>query len=53
MFFYTIPVDESIAPSDMVVDWLAELQTQTRGVFKVVDKPGTSPGKGVFKQFFC
>lgn len=51
--FYTIPVDESIAPSNMVVDWLADLQTQTKGVFKVVDKPGTSPGKGVFKQFFA
>jgi len=51
--FYTIPEDENIAPASMIVDWLADLQDQTKGVFKVVDKPGTSPGKGVFKQFLA
>ncbi len=51
--FYTIPTDEHIAPKMLVVDWLAELQTKTKGVFKVLDKPGTSPGKGVFKQFLA
>ena len=51
--FYTIPQTESIAPTPMVVTWLDSLQQQTKGVFKVVDKPGTSPGKGVFKQFMA
>ena len=51
--FYTIPQEENIAPKSMVINWLSELQEQTKGVFKVVDKPGTSPGKGVFKQFFA
>ncbi|MDO6693195.1 M14 family metallopeptidase [Aliiglaciecola sp. 3_MG-2023] len=51
--FYTIPQDENIAPTEMVVNWLSSLQEQTAGVFKVFDKPGTSPGKGVFKQFFA
>lgn len=51
--FYTIPQTERIAPTPMVVTWLDSLQAQTKGVFKVVDKPGTSPGKGVFKQFMA
>ena len=51
--FYTIPQEENIAPKLMVVNWLSELQEQTNGVFKVLDKPGTSPGKGVFKQYFA
>ena len=51
--FYTIPSSEPLAPSELVVDWLNELQSKTKGVFKVVDKPGTSPGKGVFKQFIA
>ena len=51
--FYTIPQTESIAPTTMVVSWLDNLQQKTKGVFKVLDKPGTSPGKGVFKQFMA
>ncbi|MEP4892484.1 MAG: M14 family metallopeptidase [Aliiglaciecola sp.] len=51
--FYTIPQDEKIAPTEMVVTWLSSLQEKTAGVFKVNDKPGTSPGRGVFKQFFA
>ncbi|WP_342806416.1 M14 family metallopeptidase [Alteromonas sp. M12] len=51
--FYTIPQDENIAPTEMVVTWLSSLQEQTKGVFKVFDKPGTSPGRGVFKQYFA
>ncbi|USI29433.1 M14 family zinc carboxypeptidase [Alteromonas macleodii] len=51
--FYTIPSSEPLAPSELVVDWLEELQEKTKGIFKVLDKPGTSPGKGVFKQFIA
>ncbi|GAA6183301.1 MULTISPECIES: M14 family metallopeptidase [Alteromonadaceae] len=51
--FYSIPMEENIAPTSLVIDWLAALQEKTKGVFKVVDKPGTSPGKGVFKQFIA
>lgn len=50
--FYTMPTDYGMAPALLVEDWLDLLQQQTVSSFKVRNKPGSSPGRGVFKQYF-
>lgn len=49
--FYTMPSDYSVAPEDFVEQWLKQLKISTVSSFVVRPKPGTSPGRGVFKQF--
>ncbi|WP_299074044.1 M14 family metallopeptidase [uncultured Paraglaciecola sp.] len=50
--FYTIPTDYTVAPSNLVEDWLAKVKKNTASSFVVRNKPGVSPGRGVFKQYF-
>lgn len=51
--FYTMPHDYGIAPAMLVEDWLGKLKTSTASSFVVQNKPGSSPGRGVFKQYFA
>lgn len=51
--FYTMPSDYGVAHPEMVNLWLNKLQQQLGSQFKVNPEPGTSPGKGVFKQYFA
>ncbi len=48
--FYTMPSDYEVFPRNIVINWLSELAEKLPD-FKVNIKPGTSPGKGVFKQY--
>lgn len=50
--FYTMPTDYGMVPAKLVEDWLNLLQQQTVSSFKVRNKPGASPGRGIFKQYF-
>lgn len=49
--FYTIPSSAGVAPAMLVKQWLKSIKQQSKTFFKVRNKPGNSPGKGVFKQF--
>ncbi|MEP3926289.1 MAG: M14 family zinc carboxypeptidase, partial [Gilvibacter sp.] len=51
--FYTMPTDYNVAPSQFTNDWLAKIKSQTVASFVVRPKPGSSPGRGVFKQFIA
>ena len=51
--FYTMPSDYALAPSMLVVDWLADLKRVVGSNFTVRNAPGSSPDKGVFKQFIA
>ena len=51
--FYTIPTDYGVVPAELVVDWLAKVKKNTASSFVVRNKPGVSPGRGVFKQYFA
>jgi hypothetical protein len=51
--FYTMPSDYTVAPSQFSNDWLSKIKTQTVSSFVVRPKPGTSPGRGVFKQYIA
>ncbi len=63
--FYTVPtdyvplvnkrrnIDKTIVPSKFVEEWLDELKQQTLRSFTVRQRPGSNPGRGVFKQFIA
>ena len=51
--FYTMPKDYTVAPSQFSNDWLSKIQVQTVSSFVVRPKPGSSPGRGVFKQYIA
>ncbi|MFT4938443.1 MAG: hypothetical protein ACI88A_001470 [Paraglaciecola sp.] len=54
--FYTMPTDYGIRPAMFVEHWLNTLAEQVAAQkldFEVIQKPGSSPGKGVFKQFIA
>lgn len=51
--FYTMPNDYSVAPADFSDKWLAQVKTNTVSSFVVRNRPGNSPGRGVFKQFIA
>ena len=51
--FYTMPTDYGLSPATFVDDWLAELNKTAASSFKVRPKPGSSPGRGIFKQYFA
>jgi len=51
--FYTMPSDYTVAPSQFSNDWLSKIKTQTVSSFVVRPKPGSSPGRGVFKQYIA
>lgn len=48
--FYTMPSDYGAKPAQLVNQWLKMLDQQTPD-FAVEIKPGSSPGRGVFKQY--
>ena len=51
--FYTIPSDAGIVPKDLANLWLDTINQQTNRFFKVRNKPGNSPGRGIFKQYIA
>jgi hypothetical protein len=51
--FYTMPTDYAVAPSQFSNEWLSKIKAQTVSSFVVRPKPGSSPGRGVFKQFIA
>lgn len=51
--FYTMPWDYPLAPQKLVNNWLAILKEKTKSSFVVRPKPGTSPGRGIFKQYIA
>ncbi|MGK0305115.1 MAG: hypothetical protein ACI8UG_000861 [Gammaproteobacteria bacterium] len=51
--FYTMPTDYTVAPSQFSNDWLSKIKAQTVSSFVVRPKPGSSPGRGVFKQYIA
>jgi hypothetical protein len=51
--FYTMPSDYALAPQDFSKDWLKRLKSATLSSFVVRPRPGTSPGRGVFKQYLA
>jgi len=51
--FYTIPSDYAVAPSTFSEDWLKQLKDATVSSFSVRPSPGSSPGRGIFKQFLA
>ena len=51
--FYTMPTDYAIAPQMLVHNWLDVLKQQVISSFVVRNRPGSSPGRGVFKQFIA
>jgi len=51
--FYTMPSDYAVAPATFSEDYLKQLKDATVSSFTVRPKPGTSPGKGVFKQYLA
>lgn len=50
--FYTMPEDYPLKPAGLTRKWLDSLQQLTPD-FDVVQQPGTSPGRGIFKQFMA
>jgi hypothetical protein len=50
--FYTMPTDYGMMPAKMVESWLDLLKGKTASSFVVRNKPGSSPGRGIFKQYF-
>jgi len=50
--FYTMPSDYGLNPPLLVEHWLAQLAAEMPQ-FKVRQQPGTSPNKGVFKQYIA
>jgi len=51
--FYTMPVDVGVVPEDLVIHWLNDIHFASNRMFKVRNKPGNSPGRGIFKQFIA
>lgn len=50
--FYTMPADYGLYPAQLTNEWLDTFDQATTD-FKVINKPGNNPGKGVFKQYFA
>ncbi len=51
--FYTMPSDYTVAPSTFSEDWLKQLKDATVSSFTVRPKPGSSPNRGIFKQYLA
>jgi hypothetical protein len=48
-----MPSDYAVAAPTFSEDWLKQLKEATVSSFTVRPSPGTSPGRGVFKQFLA
>lgn len=51
--FYTMPKDYGLSPATFSIDWLKLLRKVTAASFVVRTRPGSSPGRGIFKQFIA
>lgn len=51
--FYTMPTEYGLVPADFSERFTAKLKDQRLGSFTVRERPGSSPGRGVFKQFIA
>lgn len=51
--FYTMPADYDMAAGDFSENWLKAVKANTLSSFVVRNRPGSSPGRGVFKQFIA
>lgn len=51
--FYTVPTDYTIAPAAFSESLIERIDKSTISNFVVRPKPGSSPGRGVFKQYFA
>jgi hypothetical protein len=51
--FYTMPSDYAVAPQDFSEVWLKNLKDTTVSSFVIRQRPGSSPGRGVFKQYLA
>lgn len=51
--FYTMPNDYAVAPQLFVDQWLNDLKSSVLSSFVVRNVPGTSPDRGVFKQYIA
>lgn len=51
--FYTMPSDYHVAPALLADEWLADVKTHTVSSFVVRNRPGSSPGRGIFKQYIA
>ena len=51
--FYTMPTDYHVAPANLVNEWLKELKPRLASSFVIRERPGSSPGRGVFKQYIA
>jgi len=50
--FYTMPTDYGMKPAMLVEQWLNDIAEKAPD-FKVRVKPGSRPGKGIFKQYIA
>lgn len=51
--FYTMPTDYHVAPALLVNEWLEALKPRLVSSFVIRERPGSSPGRGVFKQYIA
>ena len=50
--FYTMPADYGLKRPQLVNNWVESLNGKYQG-YKIIQKPGSNPDKGVFKQYFA
>ena len=51
--FYTMPLEHDLAPTPLVTDWLADLEAETKWIFRPINKSASSPERGIFKQYIA
>lgn len=51
--FYTMPSDYTVAPSLFSEEYLADLKPRLLSSFTLRERPGSSKGRGVFKQYLA
>tara|TARA_R110001632_G_scaffold143468_2_gene259517 strand:+ start:46689 stop:47828 length:1140 start_codon:yes stop_codon:yes gene_type:complete len=51
--FYTMPLEHDLAPVPLVTDWLADLEAETKWIFRPINKSASSPERGIFKQYIA
>ncbi len=51
--FYTMPTDYGLEPQYFSEHWLQTLRDKRIGSFTVRERPGSAPGRGVFKQYIA
>lgn len=51
--FYTMPSDYGLAPALFSEHWMNTLRENRIGSFTIRERPGSTPGRGVFKQYIA